>query len=136
MRDPIHADSRGSNVVAEGESQLLQAPEQLALNRKVPVVHTAAETLEEALSPPPAVTPSAPPTHILVGARARRIEETTTLNNGLVLQRTEAGITVSSAASATVFINSELASAGQLLNIGDHLTDETGFNAQFIVVED
>ncbi|MDB2352859.1 hypothetical protein N9V92_06690 [Luminiphilus sp.] len=53
-----------------------------------------------------------------------------------MLQRTEAGITASSAASATVFINSELASAGQLLNIGDHLTDETGFNAQFIVVED
>ena len=134
-----HQNTSGAviaNVVAEGESQLLQAPEQLALNRKVPVVHTAAATLEEALSPPPAVTPSAPPTHILVGARARRIEETTTLSNGSVLQRTEAGITLSSATSTTVFINSELASAGQLLNIGDHLTDETGFNAEFIVVED
>ena len=43
---------------------------------------------------------------------------------------------MSSAASATVFINTELAIAGQLINIGDHLTDETGFSAQFIVVED
>lgn len=133
-----HQNTSGAviaNVVSESVSQLLQAPEQLALNRKVPVVHTPAATVEETLSPN-AVTPSAPPTHVLIGARALRLDQTTPLSNGSVIQRTEAGVTVSGAASATVFINTELAIAGQLINIGDHLTDETGFSAQFIVVED
>jgi len=133
-----HQNTSGAviaNVVSESVSQLLQAPEQLALNRKVPVVHTPGATVKETLSPN-AVTPNAPPTHVLIGARALRLDQTTPLSNGSVIQRTEAGVTVSSAASATVFINTELAIAGQLINIGDHLTDETGFSAQFIVVED
>lgn len=133
-----HQNTSGAviaNVVSESVSQLLQAPEQLALNRKVPVVHTPGATVKQTLSPN-AVTPSAPPTHVLIGARALRLDQTTPLSNGSVIQRTEAGVTVSSAASATVFINTELAIAGQLINIGDHLTDETGFSAQFIVVED
>jgi len=88
--------------------------------------------------PPMAAVSSATaiPTHILLNSRALRINETTTLDNGAVLQQTGAGVSLSSAASNTLTVNAEAAVVGQLLQVGDHLTDATGLDALFIVVED
>lgn len=124
-----------AKIVAECQSELLQAAEQLALNRRVPLAHTPAAIPETAPKP---VLPTATtvPTHVLVGSRALRIGETTPLDRDTVLQRTDAGVTLSSATSITVYINNESAIADQTLQVGDRLTNEAGFNGLLIVVED
>ena len=53
-----------------------------------------------------------------------------------MLQQTGAGVSLASAASNTLTVNAKAAVVGQLLQVGDHLTDATGLDALFIVVED
>ena len=123
-----------ASVIADCQSELLQAPEQLALNRRVPIVHSEAKTAEtNVLSTDAAPAPA--PTHILVGSKAQRIGDTTALANGTVLQRAQAGVTVANA-SANLRVNSKLAEANQVLEAGDNLDDDTGFTGLLIVVED
>jgi hypothetical protein len=116
---------------------LLQDAQQLTLNRTVPVFSAPTITTEPEMPHMAAVSSAtAIPTHILLNSRALRINETTTLDNGAVLQQTGAGVSLSSAASNTLTVNAEAAVVGQLLQVGDHLTDATGLDALFIVVED
>jgi hypothetical protein len=126
-----------AKVVADCKTQLLQDAQQLTLNRTVPVVSAPTITTEPEMPPMAAVSSAtAIPTHILLNSRALRINETTTLDNGAVLHQTGAGVSLSSAASNTLTVNAEAAVVGQLLQVGDHLTDATGLDALFIVVED
>lgn len=123
-----------ASVIADCQPELLQAPEQLALNRRVPIVQSKAKTAEtSSLSTEAAPAPA--PTHILVGSKAQRIGETAALANGTVLQRTQAGVTLAKT-SANLRVNSKLAEANQLLEAGDNLDDDTGFTGLLIVVED
>ncbi|MDG1493949.1 MAG: hypothetical protein P8Q84_08770 [Luminiphilus sp.] len=126
-----------AKVVADCKTQLLQDAQQLTLNRTVPVFSAPTITTEPEMPHMAAVSSAtAIPTHILLNSRALRINETTTLDNGAVLQQTGAGVSLSSAASNTLTVNAEAAVVGQLLQVGDRLTDATGLDALFIVVED
>ncbi len=123
-----------ASVIANCQSELLQAPEQLALNHRVPIVHSEAKTAETGFLSTEAA-PAPAPTHILVGSKAQRIGDTASLANGTVLQRTQASVTVANP-SANLRVNSKLAEANQLLEAGDNLDDDTGFTGLLIVVED
>jgi hypothetical protein len=135
-----HQNTTGAviaKVVADCKTQLLQDAEQLTLNRTVPVFNAPAATTKPTEPTAAAASGAAAiPTHILLGTRALRINETTTLDNGAVLHRTGAGVSLASSASVQLMVNTESAVVGQVLQVGDHLSDAADLNALLIVVED
>jgi hypothetical protein len=128
------ANDSWSAALLTHAAALRQTPENLRLVRSLPL--QAATPTDFAPPPSAEPAPAAPPSHILIDGIARPVGKGSVLAPGIEIVARDGAVSVIGDAVHSLHVNGQTASAGQLLDTGDQLSDGGGLNVQLIRVED
>lgn len=149
---PLQAISTSSlaDYARQHAAELQQPADGLMVQRALPVTAQAAgvvDTLDTVTDSQAAIPDhgangvnlgeaAVRPTHRLDGTHARRLGHETNLSGSATLHFDGDALTLTGRLAPDFLVNGEVASPGQVLKAGDHLTDSLGLDCRLIVVED
>ncbi len=117
------------SVISRHYHELLQAPDQLHLNKRV---QRSDEIAADSAPSNPAQTL---PSHLLIGYSAYKLSEKLRIGSGIAFIQNDNSVAITADEHSQITVNEQPLNPGQTVHAGDVIADSQGFMATLITVE-